>query len=434
MIYAGLLLFFILEYVRPTSYVPALLPLHLNSIVPLGTAALTFALRSNRLFGYVLQEGNTLIIFTLLGLIGLSVLTADVTSYSWLGFTNVLGFVIAYLILVSELSTVKKIKGVMMMMILVHFIVAALNPVLFTDPEGRHFISSGSFLGDGNDLALSMNIVIPFAFLLLLDSRKTLGKGLWLGALLVMIAAVVMTKSRGGTLALGTSALFYWWRTDKKLPMAAIGAVLFVGVLAMAPASYFERMRSIGDTSESSAAGRINAWKAGIAMAVSNPILGVGAGHFGIKYAREFHPADARAGEKTAHSLFFLALGELGLPGISVVLGFFYYNLAANRRLAARIRASGADRAADLRLLDSMSVAVMAFGVGGAFLSCLYYPHLYILGGITAATRQVLSQVPDTAPVATGAPERQTVTYHPALRPRLRPAAPHALHQRRLPQ
>ena len=33
--YAGLLVFFVLEYVRPTSYIPALLPLHLNLIVPL---------------------------------------------------------------------------------------------------------------------------------------------------------------------------------------------------------------------------------------------------------------------------------------------------------------------------------------------------------------------------------------------------------------
>ena len=41
MIYRGLLLFFVLEYVRPTAYIPGLDFLHLNAIVPLAVVGLS---------------------------------------------------------------------------------------------------------------------------------------------------------------------------------------------------------------------------------------------------------------------------------------------------------------------------------------------------------------------------------------------------------
>ena len=55
-------------------------------------------------------------------------------------------------------------------LILVHVILAALTPEMFTDPEDRHYLASGTFLGDGNDYALSVNIAIPLSLFLWSDA------------------------------------------------------------------------------------------------------------------------------------------------------------------------------------------------------------------------------------------------------------------------
>jgi probable O-glycosylation ligase (exosortase A-associated) len=427
MVYVGLLLFFVLEYVRPANYVEALLPLRLNSIVPLSTFMGTVIARGQDTLAFIFSEANTWVVLSLLGLVGLSVLTADVTEYAYTGFITLLGYAMAYWMMMSELTTIARIKGVVITLIAIHLIVAALNPVLFTDPDSRHYLQSGFFLGDGNDFALSLNVVVPLCLFLLLDSKQWLLKGVWAGALVILVAGNVLTKSRGGTLALAAMAVYYWLGSDKKFQTAAIGAALFVLILSFAPASYFERMNMI-NIEEESAASRVTAWKVATQMALTYPILGVGAGHFGVKYGLEFHPKDALEGEMTAHSLYFLALGELGFPGLAVVLFFFGSNIVANRRLRLQIQARGGPGSEkDVRLLMATSAGLIAFAAGGAFLSCLYYPHLYVLCGLLAATRRVLrAQRADSPAAETAKPAEMTL--HWALR---RPAAPAARQLRR---
>ena len=77
MIYFGLLLVFIFEYMRPGSYVPALGIL--NSILPLGIFVLSIFVSSKHSNGAILQERNTWWLLYFLFLIGLSVVvTAEV--------------------------------------------------------------------------------------------------------------------------------------------------------------------------------------------------------------------------------------------------------------------------------------------------------------------------------------------------------------------
>ena len=86
MIYAGFLLFLVLEYVRPGSYVPALNLLRLNSLVPLSVIAGTFLSSRGAPTGEILRETNTKLIGFFLVLIGFSVLLADVTFYAYTTF------------------------------------------------------------------------------------------------------------------------------------------------------------------------------------------------------------------------------------------------------------------------------------------------------------------------------------------------------------
>lgn len=417
MIYVLTLLVFVTEYLRPTSYIPALEATRMNSLIPLAAFGGSLVTTAGERVQRIANDANTRVIGVILLLVWFSVLTADVQEFAWNSLTKLAGYATIYWCIASQLTTVGRIKGAFRTLVGVHIGVAILNPLLFTDPSVRHYISSGNFLGDGNDFALSIDIIMPFCLLLLQTARRT--QWLWAVFLLVLVAGIVATQSRGGTVGLACMGAYYWYKGKRKFQTAAIAAVVVTLILALAPGAYFARMNMIGDMSEGSASARIMAWTVALRMASDNPILGVGAGHFGVKFGNEYRPVGAVGSGMNAHSVYFSALGELGIPGLAALLAFFITNFMANRRLAQEIEARrGPTTDVDLQLLASVNAALIAFAAAGAFLSAFYYPHLYVLAGIQVATRAVLRERSVSAPASVVAPVTKTaVELHWALRP-----------------
>lgn len=395
MIYYGVLLFFFLDYVRPTSYLPALELLHLNSLVPLAIVVGTlFAQRKSSTVAREMpgEPSNERMMFCFLGLIVCSALFADVTERVFNVSTTVIGYVAIAWAITRQVTDLDRLKGVLKAMIVVHLVVAALNPLIFTDPDVRHYVSSGAFLGDGNDFALSINIVIPFCFFLFGEARTTRHRLVWAAALVVLILCVVLTQSRGGTVALACLGLYYWLKSEKKVASAAVAAALIALILVYAPPAYLTRMGTIGNSQEGSTQGRIQAWRGGFRMAVDHPLTGVGAGHFPIAYGTRYRPSEGIPWQ-TAHSIYFLVLGELGFPGLTVLLLLIGRNLAANRRMLREVTRRYPSRAVtERRLLVALSASLVAFASGGAFLSAPYYPHMYVLAGLLTASRRIAYQ------------------------------------------
>ncbi len=225
-----------------------------------------------------------------------------------------------------------------------------------TDASTRHYIPAGAFLGDGNDFALSVCIRVPFALFLLFESPKWRQKAvLHCAARCCSWPPSSATQSRGGSLGLIAVVIYYWWKTDRKVLTGALAVTALVGVMALASPQYFARMGTIVTyETDGSAQGRITAWKAGVGMMLSNPLLGVGAGNFPPNFTR-FAPGAGGVGRwKTAHSIYFLILGELGLPGFFLLIYFIGWNLDANRRLSKQLRGQGVSaRSSEVRLLGS---------------------------------------------------------------------------------
>ena len=422
MIYYALLALFVLDYVRPTSYVPALLPFRLNLLAAATTILGSFSDSGPVKNQDILSEFNTKLFLVFLGMIVISLPMADVTLYVKDTFTVVLSYVLLYWAIVKQVTDIRRLKGVIKALVFVHVTVAALNPLMFLEPEVRHYVASGAFLGDGNDFALSVNIVVPLCLFMFFDATKKLHKLMYAGAMVVLIICVIATQSRGGTVALGCVGFYYWLKSSKKLPTAVLAVALLALVLVFAPPAYFARMNTIS-TQEGSAQGRIHAWGAAVRMAIDNPIFGVGPGHFPVKYGAEYSK-EAGSPWHTAHSIYFLILGEYGLPGITLLITLIVSNIRRNRHAAAALEKAtpGADTTST-RLLASTSASMLAFATGGAFLSAIYYPHMYVLAGIMVASRRLAlaeGQVQQAA--APAAPPRR-ITYHWALDPARRAPA-----------
>jgi putative inorganic carbon (hco3(-)) transporter len=422
MIYYLVLAFFVVEYMRPGNMFPPLNALRLNTVIPLAMLVGT-SLSGKVSNGEILRERNMLIFATLMVLVIGSVVTARVTMYAFTAFTVVLGYVLLTWVVARQMGDIEDVKGLFKTLMFIHLGIIGIAPELVLDGQNRNYIPTGAFLGDGNDFALSIDILVPFCLFMIFDAKGLKGRLFWAATLLVLVAAVIGTQSRGGTLGMVAVAIYYWTKTDRKVLTAALAVVAVVGVLGLASPQYFERMNTLSHVEDDgSAQGRITAWTAGTNMMLSNPLLGVGAGNFPPNFPR-FAPGAGGIGPwKTAHSIYFLILGELGLPGIMFLLYFIFWNLYENRRLTKEVLKRGlAKSSREVRLVASLSASLLAFAVAGAFLSAIYYPHMYVLAGLLIATRRIARLAVAQTAATDAATSAGPVLVQPSLRPQFQP-------------
>jgi putative inorganic carbon (hco3(-)) transporter len=394
MLYYGMLIFFVLEYVRPTSYVPAISALHLNSLVPLsvfmGSMFSSGKIKTVDIFRSPSSKWLAFFLF----LVVLSGLTADVKLYVFNVFMMVIGYLLMYLVIKKEAYDLDRMKGIFKTFILIHIMVGALSPDMFSGDGQRHYVSSGSFLGDGNDFALSVNIVVPYCLFLMLESKTKMRKLVYAGTLVVLVLAVVVTQSRGGVITLACIGLYFWLKSDRKI-LGVIGfGLIAVIALSFAPTGLSQRMGHLtGEELDGSAQGRLLAWGSAVRMAAENPLLGVGVGHFPVKYGTDYRPPGVGKSDipwVTAHSSYFLILGELGLPGIIFFIAIIVTNLKAGERMLKETKMCHAESDVTYRrLVITSNASLVAFAVGGAFLSAAYYPHIYFLVALSECGRDI---------------------------------------------
>ncbi len=270
------------------------------------------------------------------------------------------------------------------------------------------------FTGDGNDFGWAMVIAAPLGLYLSMRSHSMTKRMFWLGCFLMIAIGAVGTQSRGASLALA-AALFYFWiavSKRKTLGFVALG-ILALGVIAYAPAAYVERMQTITQyEQDSSAMGRIAAWKNAVEMAVDHPLLGVGAGSFNSAYGRYYRDPDEPQRWISAHSIYFKTLGEYGFPGLFLLLYILYRTWRRNRELRRELVARPGEREMPDYLPEVVNSCLIGYAVGGAFLTGINYPHLYVLLALCLSVdRLAREQAAAVAETQTepGLPERSPV-------------------------
>lgn len=173
------------------------------------------------------------------------------------------------------------------------------------------------WFGDPNDLALAFNTFIPILLMFFLEKDASILKKTILALTIgILLLGLYYTNSRGGIIAFLTmiSYLAYrrWGILKGSIVIAACAAAGFV----LGPS----RMGNISPY-EASAAGRINAWIAGVDMFKSRPIFGVGYENFQI-----FH-------RRVSHSTFVQVFAELGFVGYFFWLALIYTSFSGLRKV-----------------------------------------------------------------------------------------------------
>lgn len=252
-----------------------------------------------------------------------------------------------------------------------------------------YFITAGagagsvSFLANATDFGAAMCVAVPLAICMARYAKWKPLRILSLVSAGFFIMSIVRTGSRGAAVALFAMAVVYWWKSRRKAPVAVAVVGLVIAVWTIAPPAWQARFISAKNYNEdATASSRLDFWKAGLVMFAAHPLTGVGISNFPANYAAVTGIAIA------PHSIFIQAASELGLPGISILLGLIvivFRRNGASRRLAAEQERSDLGAFA-----DALDVSLVGYMVSGAFLSILYYPHLFMILAMTIALNQIV--------------------------------------------
>lgn len=385
-IYCGLLLFFVFEYFNPSSFLPFLRALHLNSIIPLSVFVLCLVSPKS---GKVSFPQNRIIIALLIMVI-LSLMYALLTFHAYQRFKQFFGYFLVYYVIVHSVNDVKRFNGTIWTLIIIHALLIALNPDFITGTSRVQALTSGYFLGDGNDFALSLNIIVPLAIFLHSCEDKTYRKWLLRGLTILFITVIVITESRASSIAFSAMLLYMWLRARSKILGIILLACLAMGILVFGSQSYFDRMSStVHYQEDTSALARLDAWEAGVKMAFDHPITGVGAGNFNSIYGRYYRPVDAvYARWLSPHSMYIQCMAELGFTGLILLILLFIYNFRVTHSLRQKFLSDPSEHRFN-SLPTCLEMSLIGFGINAGFLGVLYYPHLFVITGLFVAADSI---------------------------------------------
>ncbi len=385
-----------IEYFGLGYLVPMIQTLHLPVIIAI---SLFLYLVFRQGVSTILSRPQTKLFLLFIVLTILSMSYVYVKSYTFNSLKGQIGYVLLFAIGILVLNRQSRVNYFVAGFVAIHVALVLINLDLLASSQRIGSFTAGYFLGDGNDFAWSLTIAIPMSWYLAIISKRVILKLVWIISCALLISGVVGTASRGASLGMAASLLFLIIKSRRRaIPIFAM-LVIAVGLVIYAPSHYFERMETIqGYKEDSSASGRIMAWKAATKMGIDHP-LGVGAGNFNTAYGRYYRAADAPSLRWiSVHSIYFSAFGEYGVIGLILLLSLLFLNYRDNvRSIHRNVSGNNPEKNAIVWPLY-LNMALIAYAVCGIFLGGVGYPHLYILSALTVATR-VLSEDFDGLPL-----------------------------------
>jgi O-antigen ligase len=256
----------------------------------------------------------------------------------------------------------------------------------------HHGRGYGAMLEDENDVAAWLGAGVCFAVYLGVMGKGKIRQILGWCLVALSVAAIVVSNSRGGFLGLLAAGLAIIWFARRLFLGAAITAVLIVVAYPLLPSGYVEkRLMSATDPNDGTRRERIYSWHRGWDMFVDHPVVGVGAGNFAWQVGKydstEAAIQERRNGRsvagRAAHSMYFQLLPETGIAGSVCYLLLLCSAFAVALRVRGRKSPSDVDRV-DQGLALAAASSLVALSVSGAFLSMLFYPHVWFLFGVMA--------------------------------------------------
>ncbi|MGA9770550.1 MAG: O-antigen ligase family protein [Blastocatellia bacterium] len=392
--FAGLFFFTLLLYARPNETFPQLFGTFpfvkiVAILTLLAYCASKFGL-AERLTIWPL-ELKMLAVITLLGVVFIPIASSPKESIDLLTDTF-LKVVTIFILMINLLDTRERLRSIMRLVVICGTVLAVLAILSYI--EGRFTVVTkgeegtvvalritgavGGIFGNPNDLATSLDLLIPLAVALAM-MRRGLARAAYFACAVLLSIGVMVTFSRGGFLGLvATSGWMLWKIGRRNHALTATAFIVVLGVFMMVmPAGYSSRITSIFDSSSDptgSSQARRDLLERARDVAANHLVFGVGMGNYPMYSLHE----------QRAHNSFLEISAELGVGGLMAYLVMIFAPLRSLRRIGRE--ASSAARSDDQQEIYYYSAAFQASLVAYIVCSCfgsiqylwfLYYPLAY---------------------------------------------------------
>jgi O-antigen ligase len=410
--------FTLLLFIRPQDTVEPLGALHLSEAAAgIGIAAMI----ASRLRRGLLPVPLTREVVAVAALALVMVATAPFSIWPGGALATVtdlfLKVLLVFVLLCHALSSPERLRG-LVWIILVSMAYVALRG-LFDYARGVNLLAGGRLhgavggpMGNPNDLAMTMVTFLPLALLMAVSPVRWPARALAGGIGLVMIATVVLTKSRAGLLGLAVVIPLVVLQAGRWRGLVAM--VLVAGILVgtpLMPAEFWRRASSIVDQEEDETGSRearkmlmLEGWH----TFLERPFTGVGAGQF-----KNYNPPDRVEPWRETHNVVLQILVELGVLGglvLTYLLCRAAVSIARTRRLLSRDGRGTAPPAFRSEERERLRVHMAAVTAGFAgWFTCAqfssagyYWTFYYLLALIVAAEAVVEARVVRRWPTPAG--------------------------------
>lgn len=296
---------------------------------------------------------------------------------------------------------------------------------IFTIAHGGHYHvlgPGGSFIGDNNQLALAMCMVLPLMrYLHIHTVTRWLRWALFLAMALTTVA-VFGTYSRGGLITLAAVLILLTLKSRKRLGLLVVLVFAAVFAVNFLPHKWAHRMDGLQSGSAvkgKSFDGRVISWKFATNVALHHPFVGGGYGvwasvsawqTYGPPHYRQILQRKGLA----IHSIWFKVLAEMGFTGL---LLYVLILLLSWRRLY-KIRNQVRGQPHQLWLYDLcgyLQVSLFAYALGGSALPVSYFNFTFQLVALIVALEKI-AMSKSALPVARGLASIRPDSHGPVVR------------------
>ena len=393
--FACLFIFSIVLYFRPYELIPGLSSFKSMAFYVGIVTLLVFLVSQVALEGNLTTRPREVNMVLLVGLAAvLSIPMAIDPGEAWGQFTDLLiKTILIFIVFVNVVRTESRLR-LLWWLVLVVSIYLSVN-VIRDYQAGVFKIGAaetntqrvaGSIKGlfdNSNDLALHLVTVIPIAFVLGIEKRGLLRKLVYFPITLLMLAAVIITFSRGGFLGLIAMTLVLARKLGRRNKSAAMATLVlgFIFFIAVAPATYAGRLSTIFDSASDitgSSSQRTQVLKRSILVALRYPLFGVGLGNFHHKSFQELG----------THNAYTQVAAETGIAALVCYIIFLVHPLRKLRMIERELFERN-ENSRFYYLSIGLQASLVGYMVASFFAAVAYQWYIYYLVGYAIALRRI---------------------------------------------
>ncbi|CAN5888812.1 hypothetical protein BH18ACI5_BH18ACI5_26990 [soil metagenome] len=271
--------------------------------------------------------------------------------------------------------------------------------------EGNRIAGAGGLFGNPNDMALNMVAFLPLAIVIALMRRGMIARAIGLIGVPLIAAAIIFTKSRGGTIGLAVMVIVFLYKVRRVRPGLAAGIILIcLATVPLLPESFTSRMSSIANPEEDptgSREARKQLLKEAYRTFLDHPVFGIGAGQF-MNYSPE--ERTRYVAWRDTHNAPLQVAAELGVVGLALFVAIIWSGFAAARIAARTLRARAPTARLRLRraamgehdrftmYAAGFTASLAGWFIAALFASVAYYWTLYLVLGLALALRDIVAR------------------------------------------